>query len=172
MDITIVPNKALYKIGQKFLKRVNFEVDDYYETEGNTESEFAIEIFNFLKTLGMLGSDSAGSAEFFYMFLRLNFVEFAKENFQDFATLKRPELKTYEFIWETRQTLFVNIDYQHKYNSYLNKDEAFLAVESLRYSGDIFPGDGEEINYETTDSELDQDTIENFREVKKNKKRG
>lgn len=39
----------------------------------------------------------------------------------------------------------------------------------MRYYGEIYPGDGEEINHEVYDFDMDKESIEKFREVKKRK---
>jgi len=51
----------------------------------------------------------------------------------------------------------------------LDVDQAYSAIEVMRYNGEIYPGDGEEIKYEVYDSDMDEESIEKFKEVKKRK---
>ena len=165
MNIETIPNKSLYNLAVKFMKKHGDNIDDFYDLNEYDKTDFATEITFFLKNLGF----SDHPEEYFYMFLKLNYEKILEENLTDYTILKRPVLRTYSFIWETKQIQTVGIDYKHTYNSYLDVDQAYSAVEVQRYDGDISPGDGEEINYEIYDSDLDEESIDNFKEVKKNK---
>lgn len=167
MNIETIPNKSLYKMAVNFIKKHGDDIDDLYDSVLNDKTDFAVEMTEFLGSLGF--SDSP--EEFFYMFLKLNYDKIVDGNLTDYTILKKPVLKTYSFTWETRQIQTVNIDYKHTYNTYLDEDQAYSAIEVMRYNGEIYPHDGEEIKYEVYDSDLDEDSIENFQEVKKRKTR-
>lgn len=164
MNIETIPNKSLYKMAVNFIKK-HGDVDDFYDSDLNEQTDFASEITDFLKGLGF--SDS--SDEYFYMFLKLNYENIVDGNLTDYTILKRPVLRTYSFVWETRQIQTIGIDYSHTYNTYLDEEQAYSAIEIMRYNGEIYPGDGDEIKYEVYDSDMDEESIEKFREVRKRK---
>jgi hypothetical protein len=167
MNIETIPNKSLYKMAVNFIKKHGDEINDLYDSYLNDKTDFAVEMAEFLGSLGF--SDSP--EEFFYMFLKLNYDKIVDGKLTDYTILKKPVLRTYSFIWETRQTQTVNIDYEHTYSSYLDEDQAYSAIEVMRYNGEIYPGDGDEVNHEVYDSDVDEESIENFREIKKRKTR-
>jgi Ni,Fe-hydrogenase I large subunit len=165
MNIETIPNKSLYKMAVNFIKKHGDGINDLYDSYLNDKTDFGVEMTEFLKSLGF--SDS--SEEYFYMFLKLNYENIVDGSLTNYTILKRPVLKTYSFIWETRQIQTVGVDYKHTYNTYLDEDQAYSAIEVMRYNGEIYPGDGEEIKYELYDSDMDEESIEKFKEVKKRK---
>jgi hypothetical protein len=49
--------------------------------------------------------------------------------------------------------------------TFLDKENAESKIQVYRYNGDIYLEDGDETYYDVIDSEMDDDSVENFREI-------
>lgn len=166
MNIIQSSNKFLFKLAKSFIQDYNISYEEthynFYEDEGET-SNYSDKIIKFLYERGFL---KHGSEEFFYVFIFNNREYlFSSKPFDNYSLLRIPELRRFAFEWNTKQTLTISATYAHSLSTFLDDDQVADRISYLRYNGDIYPADGDEIDYDTLDSELDEDDIDNIREI-------
>lgn len=167
MDITKASPKFLLTLAKNFVETEQVSLEEaedssFYESDDTTY--YADKIRTYMKERGLTMYNDQD--KFLYTFIQENMRQVFDGESNDYSSLIMPELRTYRYIWDTRQILTVNARYEHEFSSYLDPENAEAEVDHDRYNGNISPGDGREISYDILDSDLDEDSIERFTELK------
>lgn len=166
MNLISASKKFLYKLAKNFIESYNisYEETNYnsYHSDGEI-SRYFNKIIKFLNERGLLKD---GEDEFFYVFIKKNRdYLFSSKPFSDNLPLEMPALRRFSFNWNTTQSMRISATYLHKLSTFLDEDEVEDRILYLRYNGEIYPADGDEIDYETLDSDLEEDDIDNIKEI-------
>ena len=169
MDITKASPQFLYKLAKNFIESNGISYEDteidFFNEDYDEPTEFADQIKTFLKERGLI-STKIDSDEFFYAFITNNkeFL-FDKKNLDSYSYLQIPKLRKYQFDWDARKTQTIRVSYRHSMQTFLDKENAESKIQVYRYNGDIYLEDGDETYYDVIDSEINDDSVENFREI-------
>lgn len=168
MDITKATPKFLLSLAKNFIASENITYEDtetsYFESADTTE--YSDQIFKYLRERGFTKHRNLGMDKFFYTFIKQNrdYI-FDEAPITDYSVLVIPEIKYYTFNWEVVEIQTVDATYKHTHNTYLDLEDAEEEVRFERDQGNIYYNEGNEISYDVRSTEIEDDSINRFRQV-------